>query len=149
MQNRSMPASTVIPVLSYPDVEAASRWLCEAFGFELRLTIGNHRAQLGFGDGAVVVTTLKRRGSAPSPGDEGFSVMVRVEDVDAHHRRAMRSGAMALTEPTSYPYGERQYSCRDLAGHAWTFSQTIADAAPEEWGGRADRHVERDSDDTL
>ncbi|TPJ56830.1 VOC family protein [Mesorhizobium sp. B2-7-1] len=147
MQNRSMPANTVIPVLAYPDVEAASRWLCEAFGFELRLTIGNHRAQLGFRDGAVVVTTLKSGGSAPPP--EEFSVMVRVEDVDAHHRRAMRRGAMALTAPTSYPYGERQYSCRDLAGHAWTFSQTIADVAPEEWGGRAELHVETDSDDTL
>ncbi|PBC20794.1 MULTISPECIES: VOC family protein [unclassified Mesorhizobium] len=149
MQNRSMPANTVIPVLAYPDVEAASRWLCEAFGFELRLTIGNHRVHLGFGDGAVVVTTLKSGGSAPSPGDEEFSVMVRVEDVDAHHRRAMRRGAMALTAPTSYPYGERQYSCRDLAGHAWTFSQTIADVAPEEWGGRTERHVSTDSDDTL
>ena len=31
MQNRSMPATTVIPVLSYPDVEAACHWLCEAF----------------------------------------------------------------------------------------------------------------------
>ncbi|MBN9551410.1 MAG: glyoxalase [Alphaproteobacteria bacterium] len=135
MRNRSMPAGAVIPVLAYPDVEAAGRWLCEAFGFELRLTVGTHRAQLGFGDGAVVVTTLKGGGLA-TPRDEAFSVMVRVEDVDAHHRRAMRRGAIALTAPASYPYGERQYSCRDLAGHAWTFSQTIADVAPEEWGGR-------------
>jgi hypothetical protein len=29
-----------------PDVGKASRWLCEAFGFELRLMIANHRAQL-------------------------------------------------------------------------------------------------------
>ena len=131
MRSRSMPASAVIPVLAYPDAEAAGRWLCEAFGFELRLTVGNHRVQLGFGDGAVVVTTLKGGGSAP-PRDEAFSVMVRVGDVDAHHRRAMRHGATTLSSPTSYPYGERQYSCRDLAGHAWTFSQTIADVAPEE-----------------
>lgn len=62
MQNRSMPASTVIPVLAYADVEPASRWLCEAFGFELRLTVGNHRIQLGFGDGAVVLTEVKGKG---------------------------------------------------------------------------------------
>jgi len=134
MQNRSMPASAVIPVLAYPDVEAAGRWLCEAFGFELRLAIGNHRVQLGFGGGAVVVTTLKSGEFVPTK-DEAFSVMVRVEDVDAHHRHAMLHGAMALSAPTSYPYGERQYSCRDLVGHTWTFSQTIADVAPEEWGG--------------
>ena len=134
MQNRSMPAGAVIPVLSYPDVEAASRWLCEAFGFELRLTIGNHRAQLGFGEGAVEVTGT---GGRLPPVGEAISVMVRVADVDAHCRRAMRHGATIIDAPTTYPYGERQYSCRDPAGHAWTFSQTIADVAPEEWGGRA------------
>jgi hypothetical protein len=32
-------------------------------------------------------------------------------------------------------YGERQYSAEDLAGHRWTFSETLADVAPEEWGG--------------
>jgi hypothetical protein len=39
-----MPTSAVMPVLFYPDVGKASRWLCEAF--ELRLMIANHRAQL-------------------------------------------------------------------------------------------------------
>ncbi|MER9896141.1 VOC family protein [Mesorhizobium sp. M0119] len=147
MQNRSMPASTVIPLLSYPDVDAASRWLREAFGFELRLTIGNHCVQLGFGDGAVVVTEFK--GGKEIPTGCPFAIMVRVQNVDAHHDRAARRGAVTLKPPASYPYGERQYSCRDPAGHAWTFSQTIANAAPEEWGGRAARHPETDLDDTL
>ena len=31
--NRSVPASSVVPVLVYPDVPAASEWLCDAFGF--------------------------------------------------------------------------------------------------------------------
>lgn len=133
--NRSMPASTIIPVLAYPDVEAASRWLCEAFGFELRLTIGDHRAQLAFGDGAVVVTGLKD-GERTRTG-EAFAIMVRVEDVDAHHRQAVHHGAEILAPPASHPYGERQYSCRDPGGHHWTFSQSIADIAPEDWGGVA------------
>jgi hypothetical protein len=34
-----------------------------------------------------------------------------------------------------YPYGERQYTAEDLAGHRWTFTQAIADVAPEDWGG--------------
>jgi len=46
-------------------------------------------------------------------------------------------GARILRPPADYPYGERQYTAEDLAGHRWTFSQTIADVAPEEWGGRA------------
>jgi len=38
--------------------------------------------------------------------------------------------------PADYPYGERQYTAEDLAGHVWTFSLSINDVAPEEWGGR-------------
>jgi hypothetical protein len=55
-QNRSMPASTVIPVLAYPSVPEAVTWLAAAFGFTLRLGIGDHRAQLNAGDGAIVIT---------------------------------------------------------------------------------------------
>jgi uncharacterized glyoxalase superfamily protein PhnB len=56
LTNRSMPECTVIPVLSYPDVGQAIDWLCPAFGFTLRLRIGDHRAQLAIGDGAIVIT---------------------------------------------------------------------------------------------
>jgi uncharacterized glyoxalase superfamily protein PhnB len=63
------------------------------------------------------------------------AVMVSVDDVDAHHERARRHGAVILSPPTEYPYGERQYSVEDLAGHRWTFTQAIADLAPEDWGG--------------
>jgi hypothetical protein len=44
--NRSMPAAAILPVVEYPDVPAAMKWLEEAFGFEIRLRIGAHRAQL-------------------------------------------------------------------------------------------------------
>ena len=36
---------------------------------------------------------------------------------------------------TDFEYGERQYSAEDPAGHQWTFSETLRDVAPEEWGG--------------
>jgi hypothetical protein len=59
--NRSIPQSTVIPVLIYPDVRAAVAWLSAAFGFTERLRIGeNHRSQLQFGDGAVIVAAVRR-----------------------------------------------------------------------------------------
>jgi uncharacterized glyoxalase superfamily protein PhnB len=51
--NRSMPASTVIPVLAYPNVSEAADWLCDAFGFTMRVRIADHRVQLNAGDGAV------------------------------------------------------------------------------------------------
>jgi hypothetical protein len=39
IENRSSPAALVIPVLSYEDVDEASRWLCETFGFRERLRV--------------------------------------------------------------------------------------------------------------
>ena len=126
--NRSVPDATVIPELGYADVVEASDWLCEAFGFEVRLRIGDHRAQLVLRDGAVIVTEL---GDHAGPS----SVLVRVEDAAAHHERAARAGAKILDPPTDYPYGERQYNAEDPGGHRWTFSQSIADVDPGSWGG--------------
>jgi uncharacterized glyoxalase superfamily protein PhnB len=131
--NRSMPSSTVIPELAYPDVGEASAWLCDAFGFTLRLQIGNHRAQLNVGDGAIVLTEWRREGHRDA--ELAHAVMVRVEDVDAHHDRARLHGARILSPPADYPYGERQYSAEDLAGHRWHFSQSIDDVDPAAWGG--------------
>ena len=61
--------------------------------------------------------------------------MVRVDDVDGHYDRARKRGAVIDGPPTDYPYGERQYTAEDLGGHRWTFSQSIADVRPEDWGG--------------
>jgi uncharacterized glyoxalase superfamily protein PhnB len=126
--NRSVPDATIVPTLAYPDVGEAVDWLCAVLGFRVRLRIANHRAQLVYGDGAVIVTQ-----GAGSGG--GHSVLVQVEDADAHRSQAAAAGAKILDEPTDYPYGERQYHAEDPAGHRWTFSQSIADVDPAEWGG--------------
>ena len=134
--NRSIPAPTVIPVLIYPDVREAVEWLGDTFGFAERVQIGeNHRSQLSIGDGAVILGDVRHERRPPRPGEVTHSVMVRVEDAHAHCARARAHGARIVAEPTDYPYGERQYTAEDPAGHQWTFSQTLADVAPEEWGG--------------
>jgi uncharacterized glyoxalase superfamily protein PhnB len=107
-------------VLAYADVAEATDWLCNAFGFRVRLRIADHRAQLVLGDGAMVVTEL---GEADArAGAAKHSMLVRVEDADSHHEQAVRRGARILNPPTDYPYGERQYTAEDLGGHRWTFS---------------------------
>jgi len=131
--NRSVPRSTVIQELPYPDVRGAAAWLCDAFGFSVRILIGNHRAQLNVGDGAMVVTEQDR--DAKKKG--GMSVMVRVPNVDQHHEHAQQHGALILRPPKDYPYGERQYSAEDFNGYVWTFTQSIADVRPEDWGGES------------
>jgi uncharacterized glyoxalase superfamily protein PhnB len=129
-----MPDACVIPELACRDVGRAVEWLCRVFGFKLRLRIGDHRAQLDVCGGAVVLTAA---GAPRSFGDSGarLGIMVRVDDVDRHYERAFRAGASVSGQPTDYPYGERQYSCTDLDGYVWTFSQTVADVAPQTWGG--------------
>jgi len=125
--NRSRPPATVIPEVPYPDVRAAAKWLCDAFGFRERLRIFDHRIQMTVGDGNVVVTD--------SPVLAPARVMVRVMDADAHAARAEKAGAKIVNPPTDQPFGERQYTAEDFAGHRWTFSQTIADVDPTTWGG--------------
>lgn len=134
LSNRSTPAAVVIPVLAYPDVNEAAAWLCNAFGFSVRLRIGDHRVQLNVGNGAVIVREL-RPGEVGAVLGIGCSVTVRVEDADAHCQRARNHGARITQDPTTYPYGERQYTAEDCAGHAWTFSQSVTDVRPEDWGG--------------
>jgi uncharacterized glyoxalase superfamily protein PhnB len=134
--NRSIPAATVIPVLIYPDVREAVAWLSAAFGFAERVRIGeDHRSQLSAGDGAVIIGDVRHDRRPPRSGEVTHSVMVRVPNARAHCERAREHGARILMEPTDFEYGERQYSAEDLAGHQWTFSETLADVAPEEWGG--------------
>ena len=138
-RNRSIPWATVIPVLVYPDVREAVEWLQTAFGFVERVQIGeDHRAQLlSFGDGGLIVGDVRHDRRPPRRGEETHSVVVRVDDADAHCERARAHGALIRMEPRDFEYGERQYEAEDPAGHRWTFSETLRDAAPEEWGGTA------------
>lgn len=131
VENRTMPPSTVIPQLTYDDVSEAIDWLCDKFGFVERWRAGDHRAQLSLGDGTVAITEPRTSNVRPGPRD----IMVRIEDAAGHCERARARGARIVSEPRDYRYGERQYTAEDLGGHHWCFSESIADVAPEEWGG--------------
>lgn len=135
--NRSIPSATVIPVLSYPDVREAVAWLTASFGFAERVRVGeDHRAQMSVGDAAVIVADTEGRRRAPDPAVTTCSVTVRVADVQSQRARAAEQGAAIVMEPTDFPFGERQCTVQDPWGHHWTFSQTISDVAPEDWGGK-------------
>ncbi len=109
--NRSIPQCTAIPELAYPDLGEAVDWLCDAFGFTLRLRIANHRAQLNVGDGAVVLTEQRGR-RQDSPGavsfpprrdDSSHSVLVRALDVERHHERATQLRVQIKRPPADHP----------------------------------------------
>src|SRR6188472_2213440 len=56
--NRSIPASTVVPVLVYPDVRAAVAWLEEAFDFMVRVDDARRHCERSVAAGARVVDPL-------------------------------------------------------------------------------------------
>lgn len=126
--NRSMPPGVIIPEIPYADISEAADWLCRAYGFKKRLQIGDHRFQLTFSDESVVA--IQGKDSNPS-----YSVMVHVGDVNGLYEQAKSMGAQIINPPADYPFGERQCTVKDIGGHRWTFSQTIADVNPSTWGG--------------
>ncbi len=134
--NRSIPPSTVIPVLVYPDVRQAVAWLSAAFGFAERTRIGeSHRAQMSIGeDGAMIVADVRGEQQPPQEGVVTHVMKVRVENVEAWYERARANGARVLEPPTDREYGERECTVEDLAGHRWQFTETVRDVAPEEYG---------------
>jgi uncharacterized glyoxalase superfamily protein PhnB len=136
--SRTTGSASVAPELVYGDVEEAADWLCEKFGFIELWRAGGHRARVAFGNGTVILADADPQYGRAVPGPSGprsHAVMVKVANVDEHHDHARQHGARIVSSPADYSYGERQYTAEDLAGHRWTFTQAIADLAPEDWGG--------------
>ncbi|WP_238431597.1 VOC family protein [Streptomyces cavernae] len=119
---------SIFPTLTYTDAKAAIRQLTEAFGFSEQAVYEAEdgtvvHAELVQGNGGVMLGS-KGTGSRfdeamKSSGPAG--VYVVVEDVDAHHRRAVDHGAEILMPPTDQEYGSRDYMARDLEGNVWSF----------------------------
>ncbi|MCS0603202.1 VOC family protein [Streptomyces sp. LP11] len=118
----------VFPTLLYADARAAIRQLTEALGFtelsvyetedgtvlHAELTQGNGAVMVGSrGRGGVFDTAMREAGPA--------GVYVVVDDVDAHHERALAHGVEILAPPADQDYGARDYLARDAEGNIWSF----------------------------
>ncbi|MFD7546452.1 VOC family protein [Streptomyces sp. NPDC059578] len=119
---------TVYPSLLYADAHAAIKLLTEAFGFTVVSVFEGEdgrvlHAELSYGNGAVMLGSLGRGG----PFDQALSgagpwgTYVVVDDVDAHHRRAVAYGVQIVLPPTDQDYGSRDYLARDHEGNVWSF----------------------------
>jgi uncharacterized glyoxalase superfamily protein PhnB len=144
MSTEGMP--TIVPMLSYENVEAAIDWLARAFGFQEatdeRYTEPDGQishAEIRLGGGVVMLGHPSDQYEGPGrhaesceparrwrePGYVVDGVHALVEDVDEHFRRAKEAGATILSEPEDQPYGERVYRVEDLDGHRWMFAQNV------------------------
>jgi uncharacterized glyoxalase superfamily protein PhnB len=131
---RRTPA--IYPRLAYRDVLAAIDFLTRAFAFrerrEARLEHPDGTlAWLEVGDGVVMLGA-----SGPghhdlySPAEVGRTtsmVNVYVEDIDAHHARAVAEGARIVMGLEDMFWGDRRYEALDPEGHRWHFGERLAD----------------------
>ncbi len=126
----------------YEDAAGAIDWLCRAFGFEVRLkVVGEHgridHSELTYGEGLVMVGQAGGRPGRRHPasprsleGANTQSVMLFVDDVDAHCARSRAAGAQIVDEPAVHDYGadywtDRSYGAVDPEGHHWWFTERL------------------------
>jgi uncharacterized glyoxalase superfamily protein PhnB len=134
----------IVPMRSYEDTASAIDWLCSAFGFteiteERRTsedgTVGH--AELDLDGARVMLATPNREYRSPRHHRETCDdaarwldnpwvidgVYVEIDDLDAHHARAVEAGATILREPNDPGLGFRIYTAEDPEGHRWMFGE--------------------------
>jgi len=138
--------SDVIPMLSYRNGVEALDWLVAAFGLteRVRMVADDGRlehAELDAGNGTIFLATPSLDYEGPSRHRSHCEasarwqkvpylvdgLLVTVDDVEVHCRRAREHGATVLTDVESTEHGKR-YRVEDLEGHRWMFVErgTIA-----------------------
>jgi uncharacterized glyoxalase superfamily protein PhnB len=133
----------------YRDAAAAITWLCDAFGFEIRLKVEGEagrieHCELEYGDGLLMLAQespdsprgWKRALRSPQSLDGATtqSLMFFVDDADAHCARARSRGAQIVEEPAVHDYGDdhwadRSYGALDPEGHVWWITQRLRGGA--------------------
>lgn len=131
--------------LFYEDAAKAIDFICEAFGFEVRLRIEGEggrieHSELTYGDGLIMVGSVGGKSSRPDPlpvtspravgGKNTQTLCLCVDDADAHCAKARAAGAIIAQEPKVEDYGDeywadRCYRAIDPEGHHWWFMQRI------------------------
>jgi|SRR5437667_4882242 len=114
-------------LLGYGDVERATRFFVDALGFAEEWDVRNDegelvRSHVRLGDTVLMLDHPGAHGvlSPRQAGGVTHLVVVSVEDVDGHHRRAASAGATILAPPADRPWG-RDYEVRDPEGYVFSF----------------------------
>src|SRR5690349_20404376 len=105
----------ITAALYYQEAARAIDWLCAAIGFEVRMKVEGdggriEHSELAFGDGLVMVGEAQkerfdyRRSPRAIGGGNTQSLMVYVDDVEAHCAHARSGGAEIVTEPETHDY---------------------------------------------
>lgn len=111
------------PVLAVEDLDRSAAWYRDVLGCETReVDPGNwifcRQGSIEFMLGRCPATT-----PASEIGDHSYVAYLRVDDVDAFHRRATEEGADVLKPPTLEPWGMRELALRSPDGHRFMLAQ--------------------------
>lgn len=128
-----------LTLLVYRDIEAAQRHLVDVFGLVAGALTRDEEGRVMHGevfagDGVIWMHPESEEYRLASPmtsGTASHCMAVDVDDVDAHHARAVAAGAEVVYGPTEMPYGVREYAARDSEGGLWSFMQPL-DPSEEE-----------------
>ncbi len=140
VQNPPEGSQRILPYLNYSDAKAAIAFIRDAFGFEQGLLLDMPDGSVGhcellYGGETIMLASEFADGGLSSPkalGGVHASVVVYVDDVDAHFEHAKAAGAQIVEEPTDQFYGDRTYRALDPEGVGWEFHQHVRDVTPEE-----------------
>ena len=117
-------AQNIFPALRYADARAAVDFLTSVAGFEELALMQNEDGTIAHGElvfeGGVVMVSTTREEESRFPGGP-VTIYVAMDDVDAHHERAVAAGAEVVMDLTDQDYGSREYAIRDPGGNVWTF----------------------------
>jgi uncharacterized glyoxalase superfamily protein PhnB len=69
----------------------------------------------------MVMFGATRPDDPENPWANRSGVYAVVEDIDAHHARAVAAGAEILRPLAETPYGAREYTVADPEGNLWSF----------------------------
>lgn len=121
----------IFPALRYRDPKAAIEWLENAFQFQRHFVADEEgevvHAQLRVGDDLLMLGPdhIDDKYGMHSPlklnGTNQCVYIALDNDIDEACERARAAGATIVTAPYHTPYGSREFSCKDLEGHVWSF----------------------------
>ena len=116
--------ASITPVLHYSDLEKASQFLQDAFGFAEHAVHRDPDGRPVYVEATLDECTIGfgHKAEPGSPFDLGpVAVYAAIEDPDAIHARATGAGAEIVMELTDQDYGSREFAARDLEGNVWCF----------------------------
>lgn len=122
---------TVTPFIAVKNARKLLDFMKEAFNAETLAIVPNADGSVGhaetkIGDSIVMMFDSKKGW----PHTPSF-LRLYVDDCDATHQQAVKSGASSVTEPTDMAWGEKVSRVRDPFGNIWWLMERREEVSPE------------------